>query len=690
MMIADYEKQVYTAVLGKIIGVYLGRPIEGWSKQQIEETFGTIEGYVHEALKVPLVVADDDISGTFTFIKALRDSGLYETTPADFFGKTWLNYLWENQTVLWWGGMACSTEHTAFLRLKAGIPAPLSGAIATNGKIVAEQIGGQIFIDAFGMVAPGNADLAAKLARQAASVSHDGEAVNAAIVVAAMVSTAFVEKDMEKILDIGVSAIPRDSLIAQVHNDVRNWCRTDGNWNKTYQRIARKYGYDQFGGGCHVIPNHALMVMAWGYAQNDFYEAMKIICSAGWDTDCNAANVGSVTALAAGLEHLCDRYDFRSPFADQVIIPTADPTDSTTDAALIAGQIASIGRKVMGWQEVPLPKNGAWHHFTFPGSLHGYLPDDTNFDSRNNCKISNPKGNGLELEFQCSAGRKARIVTPCCIFQPDPRYAAPGVPTLYPGITVHVKGKPLSIAGQTTAKLFVQTILPDHSLNEKRIYSAEYPLTFGDPFDWKWTIPQWEDEAIARFGIELASDSLSTGILLIDRVELSGKAEVTTSESVPFSTSIRDAIGWISNFDAFRDGFLQNRDIGVAVTGNRSWNDTVLRTKFSVHSADFAGTVLRYQGNERYYALGFSRTHAQICCNFYGWKILAETPFCLENDQFYDLEARCVGNKLQLFLNGELLLECQDNTFSSGGAGFVVNTGRAAARTIAISAQLQP
>ena len=242
MMIADYEKQVYTAVLGKIIGVYLGRPIEGWSKQQIEETFGTIEGYVHEALKVPLVVADDDISGTFTFIKALRHSGLYETTPADFFGKTWLNYLWENQTVLWWGGMACSTEHTAFLRLKAGIPAPLSGAIATNGKIVAEQIGGQIFIDAFGMVAPGNTALAAKLARQAASVSHDGEAVNAAIVVAVMVSTAFVEKDMEKILDIGVSAIPRDSLIAQVHNDVRNWCRTDGNWNKTYQRIARKYG----------------------------------------------------------------------------------------------------------------------------------------------------------------------------------------------------------------------------------------------------------------------------------------------------------------------------------------------------------------------------------------------------------------------------------------------------------------
>ena len=27
---ADYEERVYAGVLGKIIGVYLGRPFEGW------------------------------------------------------------------------------------------------------------------------------------------------------------------------------------------------------------------------------------------------------------------------------------------------------------------------------------------------------------------------------------------------------------------------------------------------------------------------------------------------------------------------------------------------------------------------------------------------------------------------------------------------------------------------------------
>ena len=42
-------------------------------------------------------------------------------------GQTWLNYLIERKTILWWGGLGNSTEHTAFLRLKDGITAPESG-----------------------------------------------------------------------------------------------------------------------------------------------------------------------------------------------------------------------------------------------------------------------------------------------------------------------------------------------------------------------------------------------------------------------------------------------------------------------------------------------------------------------------------------------------------------------------------
>ena len=103
---------------------------------------------------MPLIVTDDDISGTFTFLRALPDNGNTRELTAAQIGNAWLNYIIEEKAILWWGGMGNSTEHTAFLRLKSGVEAPASGSTALNGKVVAEQIGAQIFIDGWAMVAP--------------------------------------------------------------------------------------------------------------------------------------------------------------------------------------------------------------------------------------------------------------------------------------------------------------------------------------------------------------------------------------------------------------------------------------------------------------------------------------------------------------------------------------------------------
>ena len=102
----DYVERVYAGVLGKIIGVYLGRPFEGWPHERILAELGEINYYVHERLNVPLIVTDDDISGTFTFLRAMPDYGnSLDLTPAQI-GWTWLNYLIEERTVLWWVGWA--------------------------------------------------------------------------------------------------------------------------------------------------------------------------------------------------------------------------------------------------------------------------------------------------------------------------------------------------------------------------------------------------------------------------------------------------------------------------------------------------------------------------------------------------------------------------------------------------------
>jgi len=57
-----------------------------------------------------LIVTDDDISGTFTFLRAM----LITTTTAPYgsarSAKPGFNYLIEGRTVLWWGGLGNSTE----------------------------------------------------------------------------------------------------------------------------------------------------------------------------------------------------------------------------------------------------------------------------------------------------------------------------------------------------------------------------------------------------------------------------------------------------------------------------------------------------------------------------------------------------------------------------------------------------
>src|SRR5262249_16374120 len=152
-------------------------------------------------------------------------------------GETWLNYIVEQRAILWWGGSGNSTEHTAWLNLKRGLKAPNSGSIKANGRAVAEQIGAQIFIDGWALVSPRDPALAARLAEQAGRVSHDGAAVDAAKLWAAMEAEAFVSRDIDHLLDIGLAQIEKDSAIAVLIKDIRAWREKHADWRDTRERI---------------------------------------------------------------------------------------------------------------------------------------------------------------------------------------------------------------------------------------------------------------------------------------------------------------------------------------------------------------------------------------------------------------------------------------------------------------------
>ncbi len=702
---ADYEQKVYAGLLGKVVGVYMGRPIEGWSRERIESEFGFVDRYVAAERRLPLVVPDDDISGTLTFIRALEDSGRYADTPDEFFGETWLNYLIEGKTVLWWGGLGNSTEHTAYLRLKNGLRAPLSGAAAANGRTVAEQIGAQIFIDAFGLVAPGRPDLAVNLARRSARVSHDGEAVHAACVVAALVSAAFIERDLNRLLDLAVKFIPPDSLIAAVHRDVRAWAAETGDWRRTFERIRAVYGYDRYGGNCHVVPNHAVMVMAWAHAPDDFRRALGIAATAGWDTDCNVGNVGSVMGVRLGLGGINRDCDFQSPLADRLILPTAEGTFSISDVLAQALYVARIGRRVMGWPPPAPPKGGAIHHFAMPGALHGYRvesdspAEDVAVESAvepaaggaGTARVMRIRFRGLE-----AGGPPARVGTPLLARTGNGTYHIMGVPRLYPGMTVGLEGIDAELtAGRARAALFVRAEAAD---GMELLHSSPVDLRGAGPFRLDLRVPPDAAYPLVDVGVEISGDGRAGGELLVDRVRFSGTPEFR----IELPRAGRDgASGWIHEYDLARGGFSddpapvlylgRNEGQGCLVLGTRDWRDYRAAACVKVHLADRAGLVVRWQGRRRYLGLVWRRSDNHLCLvrRSHGVEqVLAESAVRWELDELHALALACRGQRASAWCDGRALftVELPEADPDCGGAGVIFENGLVGFRDFEVGA----
>ena len=70
------------------------------------------------------------------------------------------------------------------------------------------------------------------------------------------------------------------------------------------------------------------MVMAVLYAPDDFQKAQMIVNTSGWDTDCNAGNVGCLLGIMNGLDGLDEGPDWRGPIADRMLISSADGGNS--------------------------------------------------------------------------------------------------------------------------------------------------------------------------------------------------------------------------------------------------------------------------------------------------------------------------------------------------------------------------
>jgi ADP-ribosylglycohydrolase len=687
----DYEERVYAGILGKIIGVYLGRPFEGWTNDRIEAELGEINYYVHERLGYPLVVADDDISGTFTFIRALEDHGISAELTAEQIGKTWLNYLIEERTILWWGGMGNSTEHTAFLRLKHGIPAPRSGSIELNTQEVAEQIGAQIFIDSWAMVAPGEPELAARLAREAGSVSHDGEAIYGAQVVAAMESAAFYENDLGKLLDIGLGLIPDDCVIRRLIDDLRQWHAADGDWRQTFGRIQERYGYDRYAGNCHMIPNHAIIILALLYGDDDFQKSQMIANTAGWDTDCNAANVGCLMGIKNGLAGIDAGPDWRGPVADRMFKISADGGDALTDAVRETYRLCRVGRELLGASARPPPTTR--YHFELPGSQQGFVADETP-DSCGTTSIYNTVGHSREgshslaVQFrQLAPGRPSRVGVQTFGEPADFEHGGYSMvmsPSLYPGQTVTAQ---ITLDEQTSGPVAVglfARIYPDRPGQPLTTSTSPFQeLAPGTSTTLTWTLPETEGLPIVRIGVECRADQGTSGTLHLDSMHWAGAPSCLFSGAA--LGGHHRPIGWTDGIDSIHlspaDSGVQfhlihNEGRGLLINGTSDWTDYRLSARVAPHMAAEAGIATRVGGVSRFYALLLCKDQTVRllrCCD--GDEILAEQKFAWEPNRFTSLSLEARGSRLIGAVDDREIFTVEDDALPAGAIALVQTEG---------------
>jgi ADP-ribosylglycohydrolase len=691
--VEEYKQSIYAGVLGKIIGVYFGRPVEGWTYDRIRERFGEIEYYENRQVGAPLIVPDDDISGTFAFYRALEDNGYPRDIGAARIGEAWLNYIVENKTILWWGGLSRSTEHTAYLRLKSGIPAPESGSVELNGRSMAEQIGAQIFIDSWAMANPGDPEGAARMAREAAGVSHGGIAIEAACYIAAMEALAFDERRVDALFDEGLR-YQASGTLERLVGEVRGQCAGTRDWRDVRHWIAENHGYERYPGNCPIVTNHLVVLMALILGGDDFQKSLAIAASAGWDTDCNCGNLGALNGIRLGLDGIEAGADLRSAVADRLYVCTADGGECVTDAAREARSLIRAAAALRG-EAADVPK--ARFAFEFPGSTQGFVPypgcaDEQALSSLGNSSECGP-GRGLALGYRGLGRGKRAAVSVDTFVGMEPKgkagtsyFEVIASPSLYSTQFVRARVRAWNDINPSL-RFFVDYYDADEAI--ATIAGEPFALSRGIS-ELRWEVPDSGGGAIYRLGIELVSERRADGEIVVESLDWSGAPREFrmggSMEMTPSLTPWTTQTTWLKAFVSSAENFCPDytttfsishpRENGVATIGTRDWRDYSVESTITFSQQKAAGLVARARGHRRYYCAVLTGGRATIAKRVDDIvKDLASVPFAYAIDETHALRFAVKGDVLSLSIDGNRVVEARDGQFSSGGAGFIVDSG---------------
>jgi hypothetical protein len=429
--------------------------------------------------------------------------------------------------------------------------------------------------------------------------------------------------------------------------------------------------------------------MAVCLAANDFHRAQISVNTSGWDTDCNAGNVGCLLGVMLGLNGLTAGPDWRGPIADRLLISSADGGNSINDAVRTTYYIANLGRKLAGVAPLDAPKAGAQFHFSLPGSQQGFQVVEGHVCNKS-IVLKNIELEGARALSVCyealAPGQTVVVTTPT--FSPrevlDMRtYDLMATPLIYPGQVAksRIVADPANI-GSVSVRLRIRAYGANDRLQD--VDGDGLTLKPGEDRVISWRLPDLDGQPIAEIGIALTADGRrADGGVLIDYLRWDGVPDLALHRPASGGDFWRkawvDSVSFFSNLFPSSFRISQSRDQGLIIHGTRQWTDYEVSSDIVIHLGTYGGIAVRVQGLRRYYAVRVTRDgQLQIVrVRDAETTVLARTGFLLIFEK--KISAKVTVNDTHITATfDDVTLRADDQTaaaFTNGGIGLLIAEG---------------
>jgi len=337
---------LYGGWLGAIAGCYLGKPVQGWSRDKIHQYLEVsdqfpLDSYIHsdvseeiaeaydiyntvesstaaESLFVndnPHMPVDDDIDYVAVGLGILTEYG-FEFESIDV-ANYWLQNLPAFNTY--------TAERVAYRNFMNIVTPPES---ATTRNPYREHVGAMIRADMWGFVSLGDPEQAAAYAFRDAAVSHVKNGIYGEQFAAAMMAAAPFIDDQRRLLEIGLSEVPADCRLADAVTDVMDWHAGGVDDEDAVERIHERWDESNQFDWVHTISNAEVLALGLLYGDGAFGESLCLAVQAGFDTDSHAATLGSILGLQHGADALPEEW--------------VAPLNDTVETSLVSHQRQAI------------------------------------------------------------------------------------------------------------------------------------------------------------------------------------------------------------------------------------------------------------------------------------------------------------------------------------------------------------